>query len=736
MTSSKVPFFYSRLLILVSTLWCNSKLTASVNDYIFKYHGIHSYSNYSTLGLIQNPNARFYPAGTVGFTMSDMDPYYRGSIMAYPFEWFEAAYQYTDVNNALYSRSQEFSGNQTYKDKGFDVKFRLLKERKILPQIAIGLRDIAGSGTFSAEYIVASKMLHTNSGILDVSAGIGWGGLSHQDYSNPLTKISERFRKRTEPDSNTQGGEFGTGRFFSGDIGIFGGAEIYLPNLKGLRFKIEYDGTDYDQEGFPTAESSDFAFADVKKSESRVNYGFVYPINKNFQLRASYVKGNTLSLGFSLSGFFGPKNPLVKKTDKMKTIEYQEIKKGITASDKSLFYRGALTELRQQNLFLQKAHINEDSFEVVYAQGTYRDTSRALGRVARTLDAIAPEYIQEFRIIDDNSGLYLSEAVVDRNKFSKYESDNIFALGKEAISYNSIASSDKNYYEYQPKGDYPAHFYKIAPGIRSQIGGPDGFYFGELSITYSSEIKFAKNIALVTSGQIGLGSNFGDLKLKSDSVLPHVRSDIVLYLKESEEYNIRRMQLNIFNNPFRDLYTKFAAGILEDMFVGVGGEILYRPFKSNFALGLDAWAVQQRDYNMMFDLQDYKTITGHANFYYQEPRSNILFTIRGGKFLAKDSGFTFDASRRFPSGLRMGAFFSLTDISRAEFGEGSFDKGFYFHIPMEIFSNKYSKGSASFGLKPLTRDGAAALNPAFNLFGVTFEGQNVNLDYSWSSLYD
>ncbi len=94
--------------------------------------------------------------GTIAFHWSKNDPYTRGSIIAYPFNWFEASYQYTDVNNALYSDVESFSGNQTYKDKGFDVKFRLLKE-SFFPAVAIGIRDIAGTGTFAAEYLVASK---------------------------------------------------------------------------------------------------------------------------------------------------------------------------------------------------------------------------------------------------------------------------------------------------------------------------------------------------------------------------------------------------------------------------------------------------------------------------------------------------------------------------------------------------------------------------------------------------
>ena len=55
------------------------------------------------------------------------------AIIAYPFSWLEASYHYTDINNALYSDSPAFSGNQTYKDKGFDAKFRLLKESHYLP---------------------------------------------------------------------------------------------------------------------------------------------------------------------------------------------------------------------------------------------------------------------------------------------------------------------------------------------------------------------------------------------------------------------------------------------------------------------------------------------------------------------------------------------------------------------------------------------------------------------------
>ena len=80
----------------------------------------------------------------------------------------------------------------------------------------------------------------------------------------------------------------------------------------------------------------------------------------------------------------------------------------------------------------------------------------------------------------------------------------------------------------------------------------------------------------------------------------------------------------------------------------------------------------------------------------------ILFAVKGGRFLAKDSGINFDFSRTFKTGLKIGAYFSRTDISRFEFGEGSFDKGFYFYIPLELFFNSYSKRKTAFGIRPVT----------------------------------
>ena len=57
-------------------------------------------------------------------------------------------------------------------------------------------------------------------------------------------------------------------------------------------------------------------------------------------------------------------------------------------------------------------------------------------------------------------------------------------------------------------------------------------------------------------------------------------------------------------------------------------------------------------------------------------------------------------------------------------------------MPIESFFDKYQKGATGIGLKPLTRDGAATLRHTHNLYGVTEQGQALNITRDWDDLYD
>lgn len=713
----------------------SSSLFASLEDYIYPNSSNPTYSNYGTLGLIQMPSARFHESGSLGFNWSHIDPYLRGSILAYPFDWFEASYQYTDVNNALYSDVAAFSGNQSYKDKSFDIKIRLLKERDFIPAIAIGARDLAGTGVFSSEYIVASK----NFGFIDLSLGLGWGVLSRDKLSNPLSKLSSEFDLR-ELDKDTRGGEFNVGYFFSGDMGLFGGAEILIPNMKGLRFKVEYDSTDYNLEGFPDGFSSfNLAYKSVRRDSSPINIGFTFPYSEFLNFKLNYVKGNTLNFGFSLHGNFGKKRGFVKKFDKAPTVPNGSIVKKLnTQRDNNFRYKAILKYLADEELFLQKAKFSDDNkkLDLTYTQSKHDSYIRASGRVMDILDTILPDEVQNISVANINAGMGMHEIVFDREAFAKNKKINSFQLTAKSSTVRGFQNNKDKEYEFIPKALFPETHFKVSPAFRSQIGGPDGFFFGDLRISANTETIFNKGLTFTTASSVGLYDNLDELNLNPDSILPHVRTDIVSYLKESRGFSINRAQLNSFYSPSQDIYTKLSAGILEEMFGGIGGEILWRPFGSDYAIGAEVWRVKQRDYDMKFKFRDYEVSTGYINFYYREPRSSIVLALKGGRFLAGDSGFNFDFSRLFPSGLRLGAFFSITDISEAEFGEGSFDKGFYFHIPIHVFFTTHQRGLENFGLRPITRDGAAILNHGHHLWGVTEQAQYMSITEDWDDIYE
>ena len=95
-----------------------------------------------------------------------------------------------------------------------------------------------------------------------------------------------------------------------------------------------------------------------------------------------------------------------------------------------------------------------------------------------------------------------------------------------------------------------------------------------------------------------------------------------------------------------------------------------------------------------------------------------IFGKKGAEYLAKDKGFTFDLSRRSSNGFEAGFYFSLTDVPAEIFGECSFDKGFYFEIPYDLFSNIFSKETFPFSYKPLTRDGGQKLNNSNDLISL------------------
>ena len=362
--------------------------------------------------------------------------------------------------------------------------------------------------------------------------------------------------------------------------------------------------------------------------------------------------------------------------------------------------------------------------------------TRPVGRTARIAAALAPDSVEKINIYAQNGDYEVAKYSIGRDAFEKAD-NNQLSPTELLLSTEIDSPSEAPLYtsaSFIPSIDFPEFDWNMSPALRHQIGGPEGFYLGQLWWRTDTSLKFARNLALYTTFGIGIYDTFDDFNNPSQSTIPRVRSDIQSYLAEGKN-NIERMTLEYYSNPIKDVYARFDLGLLEAMFGGFGGEVLYRPFDEDYAIGLMAHKVKQRGYNQLFSFRDYSTVTGHLALYYDFPyavRSQLLV----GKYLAGDKGVTLDLSRRFKTGFTVGIFATKTNLSAAEFGEGSFDKGFYISVPTKLFYSDFRSGNISFGLHPLTKDGGALLNRPNPLIGILGDTNRNSIVRDWEEFLE
>ena len=695
----------------------SATVSSDIDDY-FKHNVSPSAGFYGETGILEIPNARFLDEGTLSFSYSSSFPNEYTSLTASPFSWLEATYRYTEVENQKYGQSF-YSGNQSYKDKGFDFKLKILNERYYLPQLAVGLRDIAGTGLFSSEYFVASKKL----GNFDLTTGLGWGALAtNGNYKNPFASIKERFEIRNSSQGYVQGGDFNYKDWFSGPMSLIGGIEYDLKKY-GLRFKLEYDTSEPDQK---------VPFKNPVDIQSRFNLGVDYFLSDSFRLGLGFDRGNQIRFSFTVKGNYSKDTvtkPPPKKVQSLNDEQNTRVKQ-----NKMLFYRSLNRSLRDESIYIQGASLDQKRSDVSVASGKFNSFPRLAGRTARITSALSPPEVEIINVHVMNGEFETFNIAFDRKEFDKSNNNN--SSSAEVLLTSEINSNSSDLFhevsEFKPTVKLPQIDWNMSPALRHQIGGPEAFYLGQLWWKTDVSIKFKRNLTLYSSFGLDIYNNFNDLNNTSQSTIPHVRSDIQEYLKQGKN-NIQKIKVEYLDSPIDDVFLRLELGLLEEMFGGYGGEIYYRPFNKPYSFGLNLHKVRQRGYDQRLKFRDYETVTSNLSIYYDLPYG-ISSQVLLGKYLAGDKGVTVDLSRRLETGYTIGIFATKTNLSTEEFGEGSFDKGFYFAIPLELFYTDYRQGTIPFGMHPLTKDGGALLNYHNSLHGIMGDTNRSSILRDWKHI--
>ena len=624
----------------------------------FKYN---SYNNHGVIGLINMPTARFYDEQSHGLTIYDGTPDQKITISSSPYDWLEASLFYTNIQGLPYP-GYEY---QDYKDKGFNVKVRL-KEQGNFPAVAIGIMDIAGTGLYSSEYIITSYGINN----IDMHFGLGWGTLngSKDTIKNPLGYISDNFKNRPT-ETEGQGGQFQPSRYFSGQTASPFYGVSYALNDRTL-FKIEKDTT-------LTTDTLDY-----KKAKSNYSVGIDYALNENFVVGFSVERGSTASLKFTYKN-----NP---KTSYQK-YKYQNQEQNINNENQ---YQNLITNLERNGIGVNK--------------------------VIETANSIGLELTQF-----THSNLQVVEEIIKQaGKDSGIEKDikkNLKIVNLDAIAEfdDSFEENSNLIYEREKKSQFNT---KTGLKFRPFIASREEFFKGALLLENDSEYIILDNLMLNVNLKYSLADNFDDLRYPPLNTFPaQVRSDIKQYLKNMDEgILIGRAQIDYFISPHKDHHLMFTGGILEDMFSGFGFEYLYFKNDTNYSVGFELFNAKKRDYDWGFGTLDYQNVTGHLNLHYRN-YGLIPFDMKlsYGEYLAGDVGTTIELSRSYDNGMVFGVFASNTDVSEEQFGEGSFDKGIFFNIP--IYGNLIN-----YTWRPLTKDPGAKLVRRNTLHGLLVKFQPIN----------
>lgn len=368
----------------------------------------------------------------------------------------------------------------------------------------------------------------------------------------------------------------------------------------------------------------------------------------------------------------------------------------------------AIELARSQALEIDAIGRNGKQVNVAFTNAHYRTEPEAYGRLARVLMATMPPDVETFRIISLASGMPTREIVLPRSALERVVT--VQGGGSEVMGLTTTTLTDEVPESFAPAAiSYPTYDWSLLPEYNQSLFDPNQPYRYQILAGLRGGTNLTQALRFEGEVQANVISDFSGL-LPSDSQLPHVRSDTLLYYEKGKN-GIAELQGSYSVTLAPGVYGIARAGILESMFAGGGGEVLWWPEQSRWALGATLYEVWQRGFDRLFDLQPYHVMTGHVSLYYKSPWHGLDFELDAGRYLAGDKGATLTISRRFATGMEIGIFATVTNVPFKQFGEGSFDKGFIIKIPLDFLVPLSTQSDFEMDLRPVSRDGGQMLRP-------------------------
>lgn len=368
-----------------------------------------------------------------------------------------------------------------------------------------------------------------------------------------------------------------------------------------------------------------------------------------------------------------------------------------------------------------------------------------IGRAARRIDKSAAGHIKIIALTPRHHGIQSRTIEIIRKDLARAIKDHHGSAEEiwQRVSFSVPEKQEQT--ALSPENTKPSGF-KTNLILDNRIGrqaNEDG-----LAYRTSLQAGFRGNLAPHVMVGADLRLNIADNLSHHDSSYSksNVRRNIGAFT--SQKVGADRLYISWLGNIGKDASIALTAGYLEEMYGGFGGEVLYRPFRKTYALGLEGYQAYKRAANHDLDIR----LTGdsvtsfHAKGWYRFPHADITLHGRIGRYLGEDWGGTLALQKQMANGSYIEAAVTATDASEDALltGNAHIAGSLAFHVPFSAFG-KAGKDSRSLlalsrksgvhtAIQTIGRDAGQIIAPPVSLYEITEPLLYRHLGNQWPSL--